>query len=139
MAFPSRSTPPLRQAQTLVWRDDPDSPTGHRTERDSQRVSSIPPTSTGTLRHVDCTGHDGTDQQSSTLTMTGTGVSASVPPPGPPPGPPPVALSSPPGAPTIGTATVGNAQASVTWSAPASDGGAVITGYSVMATDATNG
>jgi len=36
-----------------------------------------------------------------------------------------------PGAPTIGTATAGNAQASVTFTAPASDGGSAITGYTV--------
>jgi hypothetical protein len=36
-----------------------------------------------------------------------------------------------PGAPTIGTATAGNAQASITFSAPASDGGSAITGYTV--------
>src|SRR5207245_1992752 len=34
-----------------------------------------------------------------------------------------------PGAPTIGTASGGNAQASVTWTAPASDGGSPITRY----------
>lgn len=36
-----------------------------------------------------------------------------------------------PGAPTIGTATGGNAQAVVTFTAPASDGGSAITGYRV--------
>ncbi len=36
-----------------------------------------------------------------------------------------------PGAPTIGTATAGNAQASVTFAAPASDGGSAITSYTV--------
>ncbi len=36
-----------------------------------------------------------------------------------------------PDAPTIGTATAGNAQASVAFTAPASDGGAAITGYTV--------
>ena len=36
-----------------------------------------------------------------------------------------------PGAPTIGTATAGDTQASVTFSAPASNGGATITGYTV--------
>ena len=38
-----------------------------------------------------------------------------------------------PGAPTIGTATPGNAKATVTWSAPASDGGSPITSYTVTA------
>jgi len=37
-----------------------------------------------------------------------------------------------PGAPTIGTATAGNAQASVTFTAPASNGGAAIIGYTAI-------
>lgn len=40
---------------------------------------------------------------------------------------------TPPGAPTIGTATGGNAQATVTWTPPASPGGAAITGYRITA------
>ena len=38
-----------------------------------------------------------------------------------------------PDAPVIGTATAGNGQATVTFTAPANDGGAVITGYTVTA------
>jgi hypothetical protein len=42
-----------------------------------------------------------------------------------------------PGAPTIGTATAGNASATVNFTAPASDGGSAITSYTVTATDTT--
>ena len=42
-----------------------------------------------------------------------------------------------PGAPTIGTATPGNTSASVSFTAPASNGGSAITSYTVTATDAT--
>jgi len=41
-----------------------------------------------------------------------------------------------PGAPNIGTATGGNAQATVTFTAPASDGGSPITGYTVTSSPA---
>ena len=43
----------------------------------------------------------------------------------------PVTPATTPGAPTIGTATLGNASASVTFSVPASNGGSAITGYTV--------
>ena len=42
-----------------------------------------------------------------------------------------------PGVPVIGTATAGDASATVTWTAPVSDGGSAITGYSVTAADST--
>ncbi|MCU1659711.1 MAG: heme peroxidase, partial [Pseudonocardiales bacterium] len=43
-----------------------------------------------------------------------------------------------PDPPTIGTATAGNASATVTWTAPASNGGLAITGYSVGVLNAAN-
>ena len=42
-----------------------------------------------------------------------------------------------PGAPVIGTASAGDASATVTWTAPASDGGSAISGYTVTSTDST--
>ena len=48
------------------------------------------------------------------------------------------AVTTRPTAPLIGTATAGNGQATVTFSAPASDGGSLITSYSVIALDLTN-
>src|SRR5207302_2247983 len=55
---------------------------------------------------------------------------ASATAPAPAPVPAPITV---PGAPTIGTATAGNAQATLTWTAPASDGGSAITSYTVTA------
>jgi FtsP/CotA-like multicopper oxidase with cupredoxin domain len=49
---------------------------------------------------------------------------------------PEVAPPTVPAAPLIGTATPGNASATVTWTAPADDGGSVITGYEVQVVDA---
>jgi len=43
-----------------------------------------------------------------------------------------------PGAPTIGTATGGDGQASVSFTPPANDGGSRVTGYTVTATDTAN-
>jgi len=48
------------------------------------------------------------------------------------------ASSGSPGAPTIGTATGGDASATVTFTAPASDGGSAISSYTATATDVTN-
>ncbi|HEY0520540.1 MAG TPA: peroxidase family protein, partial [Ilumatobacteraceae bacterium] len=48
----------------------------------------------------------------------------------------PVTLASVPDAPTVGTATPGNAQATVNWTAPANNGGSAITGYSVKVVNA---
>ena len=47
------------------------------------------------------------------------------------------ASATAPGAPTIGTATAGDSSATVTWSAPGSDGGSPITGYKVRVVNAS--
>ncbi len=51
---------------------------------------------------------------------------------------PAMVLALAPDAPTIGTATGGNASATVTWTAPGSDGGATIDSYTVTASDGTS-
>ena len=68
------------------------------------------------------------------VTVTFTAVPT---PPGPtPPGPTPPTPTVP-GAPTIGTAIAGDGQATVSWTAPSSTGGAAITGYRIE--QSTNG
>jgi len=65
------------------------------------------------------------EQQSYINSVTNT---TGVPEPTPPPPPPPNTV---PGAPTSVSATAGNAQATVTFTAPASDGGSAILSYTV--------
>jgi hypothetical protein len=50
---------------------------------------------------------------------------------------PPVVVVTAPTAPTIGTATAGNNQATATWTAPSNNGGSPITGYKVYRTGDT--
>src|SRR5439155_24392358 len=49
----------------------------------------------------------------------------------------PVAPATVPGAPTAVTATAGNASATVSWTAPPSDGGSAITSYTVTSSPAS--
>ncbi|MGA3147456.1 MAG: HD domain-containing phosphohydrolase, partial [Acidimicrobiales bacterium] len=67
-------------------------------------------------------------------------AAVSVPPPPTGSDPPvtnPVTPLTVPGAPSGVSATAGNADAVVTWTAPASDGGSPVTGYTVVAGDST--
>ena len=68
------------------------------------------------------------------LVTLGLGMAACQPPPPPPPPPttvPPVQPTSVPNAPASISATSSNAQASIAWTPPSSNGGASITGYYV--------
>lgn len=51
----------------------------------------------------------------------------------------PAAPNTVPGAPTLNSATAGNGQVTLSWTAPSSDGGTAITGYKVYRGTATNG
>lgn len=84
------------------------------------------PTTAGTysFRVRASNGVDDTTAVSSTLTID---VRAATPPP-------PPALPEPPSAPLGVVAVPGNGSALVTWEAPASNGGATVTSYEVLAT-----
>jgi hypothetical protein len=89
-------------------------------------------TATGTASPLTVTGLTDGDTYTFTVTATNSGGT----------GPPSAASNAVvpatvPGVPTIGTATAGNAQATVTFTAPGSDGGAAITSYTVRSFDVT--
>src|SRR5450759_5047556 len=94
-------------------------------------VTSVPGglTGTGTASPITVTGLTNETAYTFTVTATnaiGTSVASSASN-----SVTPVAPSTVPGAPTIGTASAGTAQAVVTFTAPVNNGGSAITGYTV--------
>ncbi len=94
---------------------------------------TVTPTGTPPATY-DCTVTGLTNGTSYTFTVTSTNFQGTGLPSTPSTAVVPAAV---PGAPTIGAATGGDAQASVAFTAPASDGGSAITSYTVTATDST--
>src|SRR5207245_2595712 len=92
------------------------------------------PTWTGTARPTTVGGLTNGHSATSTTTATkalGTGAPSAAPTA--------IVPASPPGAPAPVSAAAGNAQATIQFTPPANTGGSPITGYTVTATDATNG
>lgn len=80
------------------------------------------PTAAG-LRQANVSfGDNAANTTDQTVPLTGSGVTGNAP--------------TAPGAPTNATATAGNGQATVTWTAPDANGGSPITGYTVISTPA---
>jgi hypothetical protein len=99
--------------------------TATATATDNSTVSA-----TGTRSPITITGLTSGATYTYTVTATnsvGTGPASQ-------PEPRTVSSNTVPGAPAIGTATAGNAQATVTFTAPTSNGGATITGYTATST-----
>ena len=103
----------------------------------SSNTVSVLNTATGALGVVgtSCTVYGLTPGDVYSFTITATNLGGTGPASGPSNQ---VTIPTPPSAPTNVVATPGNTQASVTWNAPASNGGLAITGYTVTATDTTN-
>jgi alpha-tubulin suppressor-like RCC1 family protein len=99
--------------------------------------STIPPggqTCTWTSGPLTCTVSGLTNGNSYTFTVTATNVMGTGSPSAPSAAVTPATI---PGAPVTVTASPGNGSALVSWSAPASNGGASITSYKVTASDST--
>jgi hypothetical protein len=76
--------------------------------------------------------------QSYTFTVVAASAAGSSPPSAPSTAVTPPGTAAAPGGPVIGQATPGNGSAMVNFTPPPADGGAVITGYTITATDHTN-
>jgi trimeric autotransporter adhesin len=103
------------------------------TSSPDNQVCTVTPTGTPPATY-NCTVSGLTNGTSYTFTVTSTNFQGTGLPSTPSNAVVPAAV---PGAPTIGTATGGNTQASVAFTTPASDGGSAITSYTVTATDST--
>ncbi len=104
------------------------------TAADSTTPANGGQTCAWTTGPLSCTVTGLTNGDSYTFTVTATNGIGTGPASGPSNSVIPATL---PGAPTIGTATRGNQGATVTWTAPASNGGLPVTGYTVTAADST--
>ena len=100
----------------------------------SSRVNRTTRTATGTTSPITVTGL--TNGSAYTFTVTATNAIGTGPASAASNSVTPIAATVP-GAPTIGTATAGNTQATVSFTAPASNGGSAITSYTV--TSSTGG
>ena len=112
---PTDGGSPITSYQVTAHHDGTDEP--------APPVTGTPPTTTTTV-------HGLTNGTAYTFTVTATNTAGTGPASAPSP---PVTPATLPAAPTDVSATAGDRQATVTWTAPADTGGSPITGYTVTA------